>query len=201
MHMQALFFKFISSCYYFKQAPLPSSLFKLMDRVGPLPVIKLKINTNLNGNKIGIILVCRVGTFATKYICVINVQLKWPRSFLWVLITTLQITNLRTLSSSRFQTLGLPSLLPSKKNGACSQSSVHGKEEDLGSAAGDIKVWEHQQSSPHGNQQSLLKKEGAGNQPGWLWTAGTFCSSALWVKQKQSYRSTRPWWPGATSFD
>lgn len=131
---------------------------------------------------------------ATKYDnCVIDFKLKSPTWLLCVLITTLQITNPRILSSStRFQPLGLPSLLPSK-NWACSQSSIDSKEEDLGSADDAIKRMEHLQCSPHENQQYLLAKEGAGNQPSWLWTAGTICSSALWVKQKQSYRSTRPW--------
>lgn len=43
------------------------------------------------------------------------------------------------------------------------------------------------------NQRHLLEKESDRRGQGWSWIVGENCYTAQWVKQKQEYRSTRPW--------
>lgn len=56
----------------------------------------------------------------------------------------------------------------------------------------------HIPQSPAGNkfvnQRHPLEKKSETSRRGWSWTVGENCYTAQWVKQKQEYRSTRPWW-------
>ncbi|XP_041868216.1 alpha-tubulin N-acetyltransferase 1 isoform X2 [Melanotaenia boesemani] len=74
-------------------------------------------------------------------------------------------------TQSRSQPLWFPSSPPSSESDATSiQTSVDSR---------DIPV----------EDLHLLKE----TTQGWSWTVGENCSSSQWVKQKQFYRSTRPW--------
>ncbi|KAM4539671.1 alpha-tubulin N-acetyltransferase 1 isoform 4-T4 [Odontesthes bonariensis] len=55
------------------------------------------------------------------------------------------------------------------------------------------RLMDRQQSSAGAQQPPLLETGSARNGPGWSWTVGENCSTLQWVKQKQEYRSTRPW--------
>ncbi|XP_071356707.1 alpha-tubulin N-acetyltransferase 1 isoform X3 [Trachinotus anak] len=85
----------------------------------------------------------------------------------------------------------------SKKNGICRQTSLNSSETQLDTDAEEkLKVSDGPQGPAGGtlvNQRHLLEKESNKRQPGWSWTVGENCYTAQWVKQKQEYRSTRPW--------
>ncbi len=60
----------------------------------------------------------------------------------------------------------------------------------------EIRVMDSQQCPAGGmlvHQRHLLEKESERNKQGWSWTVGENCYTAQWVKQKQEFRSTRPW--------
>ncbi|TKS65645.1 Alpha-tubulin N-acetyltransferase 1 [Collichthys lucidus] len=99
----------------------------------------------------------------------------------------------------------LPPLSPSKKGNTCSQTSVDGAEthldahaEDALGAKEEIKAVsdspQRQAGSTAINRRPvLLEKESDRSRGDWSWTVGENCYTAQWVKQKQEYRSTRPW--------
>ncbi|XP_072226935.1 alpha-tubulin N-acetyltransferase 1 isoform X3 [Leuresthes tenuis] len=99
---------------------------------------------------------------------------------------------------SRSQPLWSPLLPASERNGRCSQTSVESRDKVLDTGAtscvsAEIKLMDSQQTSAGAKQPPLLETERARNGRGWSWTVGENCSTVQWVKQKQEYRSTRPW--------
>ncbi|KAM3858222.1 alpha-tubulin N-acetyltransferase 1 [Diretmus argenteus] len=93
--------------------------------------------------------------------------------------------------------LSLPPLPASKKDIARSQTSVGTGEvdQDLDEARG---VEEIRASGSSGGgapvgQKASSEKESDRTGRGWSWTVGESRCTAQWVKQKQEYRSTRPW--------
>ncbi|XP_026203196.1 alpha-tubulin N-acetyltransferase 1 isoform X2 [Anabas testudineus] len=102
----------------------------------------------------------------------------------------------------RSQALSPPPLSASKKDGICSQTSLHSREKhqvpgaEACSAEEEIRLLDIPQSPPgskFANQRHQLEKRSNTGQQGWSWTVGENCYTAQWVKQKQEYRSTRPW--------
>ncbi|XP_070702763.1 alpha-tubulin N-acetyltransferase 1 isoform X2 [Pempheris klunzingeri] len=96
----------------------------------------------------------------------------------------------------RSQPLLLQPLPASKKDDICSQTSLDHTETQLGTDAEENRVWDGPQRSAGGmlvNQRHLSEKEGDRSRQCWSWTVGENCYTAQWVKQKQEYRSTRPW--------
>lgn len=96
----------------------------------------------------------------------------------------------------------LPPLSVSKKGNLCSQTSVDSPETHPNTdaealcAKEEIKVSDSPQcqaGSMTVNRRLLLEKESDRSRRDWSWTVGENCYTAQWVKQKQEYRSTRPW--------
>lgn len=98
----------------------------------------------------------------------------------------------------------LPPLSPSKKDNICSQTSVDGAETHLDAdaeALGAKEEIKEVSDSPQRQAGStainrrpvLLGKVSDRSRGDWSWTVGENCYTAQWVKQKQEYRSTRPW--------
>ncbi len=120
-------------------------------------------------------------------------------------VTILNISCLwhRTVTS-RSQPRSLQSA--SKTDNTCSLTSSDSTQTHLdthaeaSAAEGEITVLDRSQC-PEGdvlvNQRRLLEKDRG--RAGWWWAVGDRCHTAQWVKQKQEYRSTRPWWPQAGS--
>ncbi|XP_022599848.1 alpha-tubulin N-acetyltransferase 1 isoform X3 [Seriola dumerili] len=84
----------------------------------------------------------------------------------------------------------------SKKDGLCSETSLNSRETQLDTDAEEISVSDSPQGPAGGmllNHRHLLEKESGSSLRGWSWTVGEHCYTAQWVKQKQEYRSTRPW--------
>ncbi|KAM8766709.1 alpha-tubulin N-acetyltransferase 1 isoform 5-T5 [Acanthopagrus schlegelii] len=106
----------------------------------------------------------------------------------------------QTLAGS--QHLSLPSLSACKKDDTCSKTSLDSREthidrcsETFGTAE-EIRVLDSSQRQKGGmavNQRHLLEKESERRGQGWSWIVGENRYTAQWVKQKQEYRSTRPW--------
>ncbi|XP_045914318.1 alpha-tubulin N-acetyltransferase 1 isoform X3 [Micropterus dolomieu] len=96
----------------------------------------------------------------------------------------------------------LPPLSASRKDGICSQTSLDSRETHLDTdaeacgAEQEISVLDRPQR-PAGDmlvhQRHRLEKESDRSRQGWSWTVGENCYTSQWVKQKQEYRSTRPW--------
>ncbi|XP_038580793.1 alpha-tubulin N-acetyltransferase 1 isoform X2 [Micropterus salmoides] len=96
----------------------------------------------------------------------------------------------------------LPPLSASRKDGICSQTSLDSRETHLDTDAEacgseqEISVLDRPQR-PAGDmlvhQRHRLEKESDRSRQGWSWTVGENCYTSQWVKQKQEYRSTRPW--------
>ncbi|XP_051271318.1 alpha-tubulin N-acetyltransferase 1 isoform X4 [Dicentrarchus labrax] len=103
----------------------------------------------------------------------------------------------QTLARSR--PLSLPPLSTSKKSVVCSQSSLDGTETHPDTDAEACGAVEEIMGMgglqrPAGDLQGhLSEKESDRSSQGWSWTVGENCYTAQWVKQKQEYRSTRPW--------
>ncbi|XP_023250673.1 alpha-tubulin N-acetyltransferase 1 isoform X2 [Seriola lalandi dorsalis] len=94
------------------------------------------------------------------------------------------------LTPARFQP---PS---SKKDGLCSETSLNSRETQLDTDAEETSASDSPQGPAGGvllNHRHLLEKESDRSLRGWSWTVGEHCYTAQWVKQKQEYRSTRPW--------
>ncbi|XP_044027352.1 alpha-tubulin N-acetyltransferase 1 isoform X4 [Siniperca chuatsi] len=104
----------------------------------------------------------------------------------------------QTLSRSQ---PSLPPLSASKKVGICSQTSLVSRERHLDTdaeacAEEEIRVLDRSKHPAGGtlvHQRHLLEKESDRSRQGWSWTIGENCYTSQWVKQKQEYRSTRPW--------
>ncbi|XP_051271316.1 alpha-tubulin N-acetyltransferase 1 isoform X2 [Dicentrarchus labrax] len=100
---------------------------------------------------------------------------------------------------SRSRPLSLPPLSTSKKSVVCSQSSLDGTETHPDTDAEACGAVEEIMGMgglqrPAGDLQGhLSEKESDRSSQGWSWTVGENCYTAQWVKQKQEYRSTRPW--------
>ncbi|XP_018550998.1 alpha-tubulin N-acetyltransferase 1 isoform X2 [Lates calcarifer] len=102
---------------------------------------------------------------------------------------------------SRLQPLPFPPL-SSKKDDIHSQTSLNSRgihldtDAEACGAKEKISVLESPQCLAGGmqdNQRHLLEKDSDRSRQGWSWTVGENCYTAQWVKQKQEYRSTRPW--------
>ncbi|KAM9737413.1 alpha-tubulin N-acetyltransferase 1 isoform 6-T6 [Menidia menidia] len=91
---------------------------------------------------------------------------------------------------SRFQPLGAPPLSAGEGKGRCSQTPAASRDRLLDPAEPSPSG---QQSSGGAGRPGVLDVERPRRGPGCWWTLGESCSSAQWVKQKQGYRSTRPW--------
>lgn len=101
---------------------------------------------------------------------------------------------------SRVQPLSLPSPSASKKDDLSSPTWSEHTETHLDTNAegiqGKSRALDSLQHPAGGlvvNQRHVSEKEGHPRGQGWSWTVGDNCYSAQWVKQKQEYRSTRPW--------
>ncbi|KAM9340309.1 alpha-tubulin N-acetyltransferase 1 [Symphorus nematophorus] len=103
---------------------------------------------------------------------------------------------------SRSWPVSLPPLSASKKTDLCSQTPVNSTDTLLDTAAEssgakeEIRVSESPQSQAGGTsftQRQVMEKESDRSRRGWSWTVGENCYTTQWVKQKQEYRSTRPW--------
>ncbi|XP_018551001.1 alpha-tubulin N-acetyltransferase 1 isoform X5 [Lates calcarifer] len=101
----------------------------------------------------------------------------------------------------RLQPLPFPPL-SSKKDDIHSQTSLNSRgihldtDAEACGAKEKISVLESPQCLAGGmqdNQRHLLEKDSDRSRQGWSWTVGENCYTAQWVKQKQEYRSTRPW--------
>ncbi|XP_047239955.1 alpha-tubulin N-acetyltransferase 1 isoform X2 [Girardinichthys multiradiatus] len=94
---------------------------------------------------------------------------------------------------------GLPPQLEPLSGHIYSLTTIDGIKGHLDSAAEsqateeETKVLDDKRSSSESNQKPLLEKKNARKQPDWSWTVGENYSAGQWVKQKQKYRSTRPW--------
>ncbi|KAM9737410.1 alpha-tubulin N-acetyltransferase 1 isoform 3-T3 [Menidia menidia] len=89
-----------------------------------------------------------------------------------------------------FQPLGAPPLSAGEGKGRCSQTPAASRDRLLDPAEPSPSG---QQSSGGAGRPGVLDVERPRRGPGCWWTLGESCSSAQWVKQKQGYRSTRPW--------
>ncbi|XP_030003403.1 alpha-tubulin N-acetyltransferase 1 isoform X2 [Sphaeramia orbicularis] len=101
----------------------------------------------------------------------------------------------------RSHPLSLPPLSATKNDATCIQTSL-GKmqlddtDDQVCSSEEDINVADGSQCSERGvlvNQRHMLRKESDRRTGDWSWTVGVNGYTAQWVKQKQEYRSTRPW--------
>lgn len=106
-------------------------------------------------------------------------------------------------SSPRCQAHSLLPLSAPKNNTISSQTSIDNRETQLDTDAEACGVEEQIRAlsspqSPTGSlvviKRRLLEKESDESRSGWCWTVGDNCYTAQWVKHKQEYRSTRPWW-------
>ncbi|XP_070840886.1 alpha-tubulin N-acetyltransferase 1 isoform X4 [Chaetodon trifascialis] len=102
---------------------------------------------------------------------------------------------------ARSQPLSLPSLSSSKNDDIRSQTFLDSRKTHLDTDAEAFCTEEEMRmlDSPKCqagdmlvNQRHLLEKESDRSRRGWSWTVDN-CYTAQWVKQKQEYRSTRPW--------
>ncbi|XP_030268184.1 alpha-tubulin N-acetyltransferase 1 isoform X2 [Sparus aurata] len=105
-------------------------------------------------------------------------------------------------SQSRSQHLSLPPLPACKKDDICSKTSLDSRETHVDrcskafGTAEETRVLDSSQRQKRGmsvNQRHPLEKESDRSGQGWSWIVGENCYTAQWVKQKQEYRSTRPW--------
>ncbi|XP_036001533.1 alpha-tubulin N-acetyltransferase 1 isoform X2 [Fundulus heteroclitus] len=81
-------------------------------------------------------------------------------------------------------------------NDICSLTLINGHLDSAAESkttAEKTKMLDSKQSSSLSNQKPLLEKEKARNWQDWSWTVGGNYSTAQRVKEKQEYRSTRPW--------
>lgn len=124
-----------------------------------------------------------------------------PSSFLF-----LPLTVYCHAPSLRSQHLSLPPLPACKKDDICSKTSLDSRETHVDrcskafGTAEETRVLDSSQRQKRGmsvNQRHPLEKESDRSGQGWSWIVGENCYTAQWVKQKQEYRSTRPWWSGA----
>ncbi|XP_070840883.1 alpha-tubulin N-acetyltransferase 1 isoform X1 [Chaetodon trifascialis] len=113
---------------------------------------------------------------------------------------THRLTSIHT-PQSRSQPLSLPSLSSSKNDDIRSQTFLDSRKTHLDTDAEAFCTEEEMRmlDSPKCqagdmlvNQRHLLEKESDRSRRGWSWTVDN-CYTAQWVKQKQEYRSTRPW--------
>ncbi|XP_027143031.1 alpha-tubulin N-acetyltransferase 1 isoform X3 [Larimichthys crocea] len=117
---------------------------------------------------------------------------------------THRLASIHTPQSRSHPPPSLPPLSPSKKDNICSQTSVDGAETHLDAdaeALGAKEEIKEVSDSPQRQAGStainrrpvLLGKVSDRSRGDWSWTVGENCYTAQWVKQKQEYRSTRPW--------
>lgn len=111
-------------------------------------------------------------------------------------ISALTFTFLPTPRSHRNWPVLLPPLSTSKKDCISSTTSLGRRETHLGAdpesrrSEEEMKVLDSSQL-PAGNQRPLLWESDRVEDRSWA--VGVHCYTAQWVKQKQEYRSTRPW--------
>ncbi|XP_030596576.1 alpha-tubulin N-acetyltransferase 1 isoform X4 [Archocentrus centrarchus] len=100
---------------------------------------------------------------------------------------------------TRTQPVLLPPLSTSTKNSISSQASLDRRETQRGThpescgSEEEMKVLDSSQHPAGGNQRPVLKENDRVEDRDLSWVAGVNCYTAQWVKQKQEYRSTRPW--------
>lgn len=90
------------------------------------------------------------------------------------------------------QVVVLPTLAAPKKDHLQEQTSIAPLERN-GERCSDLKAKVSQ------NREEDWRKGGAAeiSSGGWSWTVGESRCTAQWVRQKQEYRGTRPWWQDA----
>ncbi|TMS18148.1 Alpha-tubulin N-acetyltransferase 1 [Larimichthys crocea] len=117
---------------------------------------------------------------------------------------THRLASIHTPQSRSHPPPSLPPLSPSKKDNICSQTSVDGAETHLDADAEALCAKEEIKEVSDSTQRQagsaainrrpvLLGKVSDRSRGDWSWTVGENCYTAQWVKQKQEYRSTRPW--------
>lgn len=101
------------------------------------------------------------------------------------------------------QVVSLPVLPASKKDHQQEQTSIDPSErrEELRS---DLRTkatenWRAGEEDWRKDGRSEMGR--GGGRGGWSWTVGESRCNAQWVRQKQEYRSTRPWWWHAVSWE
>ncbi|CAM9191217.1 unnamed protein product [Lampetra planeri] len=86
---------------------------------------------------------------------------------------------------------------PRSQHLSCPPSVTANRERHLHTGAEDCGVQrnmsEHPATGSSASKRHVPEREKVRKTGGWSWSVGHNCYTAQWVKQKQQYRSTRPW--------